>query len=128
MTKAAILELLNKYATVPNQSRTKTFIPPDCFEELAGKIIALKREKKPRNEFIPPSKEEVSQFFFENGYDPNQGIEAWKYYSDMNPPWTDSEGKPVRSWKSKCRVVWFKPQHKVDVNISSKDQKNNMVY
>ncbi|HOK66369.1 MAG TPA: hypothetical protein PLV55_06110 [Anaerohalosphaeraceae bacterium] len=29
----------------------------------------------------------------------------WKYYAvDADPPWTDSNGKPVRNWKQKLRT------------------------
>lgn len=117
MTKSQILDLLKQYATIPNQSKTKKFIPEDSFPELAGKILALKKEKK--GVFIPPSMEEVKLFFFENGYDPNKGIEVYKYYAEANPPWTDRNGNQVRSWKSKIRANWFRPEFRVDTNVQN---------
>lgn len=68
--------------------------------------------KKKRILLEPPTIEEVKAFFKENGFPESKAIEFHKYYSDGNPPWHDAHGSPVRSWKQKARVVWFKPENK----------------
>ena len=64
-----------------------------------------------KKQFIPPTQKEVSDYFFSNGYDPNKGIEFWKYYRDGEPAWHDGQGTPLHSWKQKARSVWFKPHN-----------------
>ena len=57
--------------------------------------------------FVPPTIEEFTAYCKENGF---EGIseKAYKYYADAVPPWTDKDGKEVRSWKQKLQGVWFK--------------------
>jgi uncharacterized protein YdaU (DUF1376 family) len=69
------------------------------------------RDKNVNNKFKIPSINEVKQFFIENGYTELSGEKAWNYYNDGN--WHDSSGKPVKSWKQKMRVVWFKDENKL---------------
>ena len=67
---------------------------------------------KKRKKFVPPNINEVIKFFIDNGYTKESAEKAFLYYSDGNPPWTDSRGKQVRGWKQKMRGVWFKPENK----------------
>jgi len=76
------------------------------------------KEKKPiyaslSIPYPPESIDEVIKFFIENGYTKESAINAFKYYEDQVPPWHDTNQKPVLSWKSKMRVVWFKPENKI---------------
>lgn len=64
-----------------------------------------------KKQFIPPTQKECSDYFFNNGYDPNKGVEFWKYYRDGEPAWHDGQGTPLHSWKQKARSVWFKPHN-----------------
>lgn len=68
-----------------------------------SKSVSIKKQ------FIPPTQKECSDYFFENGYDPNKGIEFWRFYNAGN--WTDSNGKQIVNWKQKCITVWFKPNN-----------------
>jgi len=78
------------------------------------------RTKEPKNNkktkakkvFAPPTIEEVIHFFYQNSYSVESAKTAFHYYADGNPPWTDSKGNEVRSWKQKMRAVWFKPENK----------------
>jgi predicted adenine nucleotide alpha hydrolase (AANH) superfamily ATPase len=78
------------------------------------------REEKRREEikeskkksFIPPTEQEVIQYFLDNGYTQESGIKAFRYYSAGN--WKDSEGKPVKNWKQKMQGVWFKDENKLN--------------
>lgn len=61
--------------------------------------------------FVPPSYEEFEEYCKENGYG-NIADRAFKGYSLSDPPWHDSQGKPVRSWKTKLHHVWFREENK----------------
>jgi hypothetical protein len=67
-----------------------------------------KKKSKRTKKFIPPTEGEVQEYFVENGYTAELAKTAFLYYEDGEPPWHDSSGKPVRSWKQKMRGVWFK--------------------
>ncbi len=51
--------------------------------------------------------EEVEKYCKANGYNVN-AAEFVRYYEAGDPPWTDTRGKPVRSWKQKLIAVWAK--------------------
>lgn len=69
--------------------------------------------KKEKAKFIPPTIEEVKEYFRQNGYSDEGATRFFKGYSEANPPWTDREGKQIRSWKTKAQQVWFKPENKL---------------
>ncbi len=119
MTKNILIALLTKYATIPNTSKTKLFISADSIDKIAGEIMNLTKVKKG---FIPPTIEEVIEFFKSNGYDPKKGEEVFKYYDEATPPWTDRNGDQVLSWKSKIRANWFRDEFKI------KETKDKMVH
>lgn len=62
-----------------------------------------------KKQLTPPIPKECSDYFFNNGYDPNAGIEFWKFYDAGK--WTDSNGKQIINWKQKAIAVWFKPHN-----------------
>ena len=72
---------------------------------------ANRAPKKP-NEFTPPTQEEVILYFVENGYTRDSAIKFHNYYSSGAPPWYDSIGHPIRSWKQKAQAVWFTEKNK----------------
>ena len=61
-----------------------------------------------------PSLEDVKKFFEENGYSLIIAEKAYVFYNEAN--WHDSNGKKVRNWKQKMRVVWFKEENKKIAN------------
>jgi len=71
-----------------------------------------KKKNKKKKKFIPPSVTDVINYFIENGYTEESAIHAFKYYSEGDPPWTDSRGNKVRGWKQKMRGVWFRDENK----------------
>jgi hypothetical protein len=91
-------------------------------EERKSKVKKSKVKETPHysknnlTEFKPPEKQEVIDFFKINGFSELKAIEFHKYYSEGNPPWHDQRGSPVRSWKQKARIVWFKPDQKEQSN------------
>ena len=82
----------------------------------------IAREKKiaRTKKFIPPTEEEMINYFRENGYSVESAKKAWKYYEAGN--WMDARGNAVRNWKQKALSVWFKPENekKRDYNAERK--------
>lgn len=85
--------------------------------------IVRKTESKPskaKKGFIPPSIEDVIKYFADNGYSEESAKKFHMSYSAGEPPWHDSQGKPVIAWKQKAINVWFKPE-----NLIKKQGGNN---
>lgn len=59
--------------------------------------------------FIPPTLEDVVRYFSENGYTEAAAQKAFRYYNEAD--WHDKNGDPVRNWKRKMNIVWFKPEN-----------------
>jgi predicted transcriptional regulator len=57
----------------------------------------------------PPTFEEWTEYCKEKGY---SGIanKTYEYYQNMN--WEDSQGNPLKNWKSKLLANWFKADNK----------------
>lgn len=119
MTKNQITAILNKFATVPNQSGTKKFIPSDKINEIAGEIMKLNK-----GSFVPPTLDEVKEFVKSKGYTEECAIKAWEYYDAMD--WHDRDDKPVKRWKGKIISNWLRPEYKI-VEKSSNAIQNGMV-
>lgn len=75
--------------------------------------------------FVPPTLLEVKNYFKEKGFSEQSAIRAFDYYNDADPPWTDRNGDPVRSWKSKMTAVWFKSENKSIETVKSVEQNDN---
>jgi hypothetical protein len=61
--------------------------------------------KKGRKVFRPPTLEEVKEYIRQNPELSNvNAYDFWKGYNDSDPPWIDTQGKPVRNWKLKLRT------------------------
>lgn len=73
---------------------------------------APKQPKAKAEAFVPPTKEEVEQFFVEHGYAKDLGTRAFKYYDLGN--WKNKEQKPVLNWKQTMISVWMKNNPKSD--------------
>jgi hypothetical protein len=84
-----------------------------------------KKEGSGEKTFQAPKFEEVEQYFLAHDYPSEVAHRAFDYYAEAQPPWTDSRGHPVRSWKSKMQAVWFKSENKTNGNNLRKGQGNN---
>jgi DNA-binding Lrp family transcriptional regulator len=71
------------------------------------------KRKSSANEFVPPTVDEVKQYFLEKGYSPSKGEQAFNYYNSND--WKDKNNKQVMNWKMKMQL-WFKPEDKIDVS------------
>jgi cell division protein FtsI/penicillin-binding protein 2 len=74
-------------------------------------IIDDNENKKSRavKKFIPPSCNDVIEYFKEKGYTEAAAIKAWNYYEAGE--WKDGKGTQVKNWKQKMQGVWFKPEN-----------------
>jgi len=94
----------------PNGSIIEDNIREDNIREDKSKnnnLLPKKQEKK----FVPPSKEEVINYFTENQYSKGAAEKAWMGYDVAN--WIDSNGKIIRNWKQKMIHVWFTDDNKI---------------
>lgn len=89
-----------------------------------GKESKSKGKVRESKVFVPPTLQMVKDFFKEKGYSEQSAIKAFDYYNDAEPPWTDRNGDPVRSWKSKMNAVWFKPENLDTTVVKSITDKN----
>lgn len=78
--------------------------------------------KRKKKKFIPPILDDVISYFTDNGYSEAGATQAFKYYDEADPPWTDSTGKKVRGWKQKFRGNWFRDEFLV----KEKERDNNI--
>lgn len=74
-------------------------------------LINKKEKVKKSSEFSPPKKEEVVEYFIQNGYTKEAGEKAFNYYNVAE--WKDAKENQVRNWKQKMIAVWFKPENKI---------------
>jgi hypothetical protein len=67
--------------------------------------------KEPKKKKSKATIEEVTAYVREKGYQVNP-VDFVEHYEEADPPWTDRDGRPVRSWKQKLRT-WhnFAMQH-----------------
>lgn len=63
--------------------------------------------------FIPPSLQNVIDYFIEKGYTESSARKAFDYYEAGS--WIDSKGNKVKNWKQKMQGVWFKPDNEIPV-------------
>ncbi len=61
--------------------------------------------------FVPPSIDEVIEYFTTNGYRKEIAARAFAHYDVAD--WHDSNGKKVKNWKQKVGTNWFKEEHKI---------------
>ncbi|MFP4017947.1 MAG: hypothetical protein ACLFUH_01750 [Bacteroidales bacterium] len=91
--------------------------------EIESERESEKGKKKP---FHPPSKEDIKEYFKENGYDPEIGEKAFNYYDSAN--WHDSKGNKIKNWKQKMQGVWFREEHKISKKKRKMSQEREIVF
>lgn len=60
--------------------------------------------------FVPPTLDEVKEYFKEKGYSAAGAQKAFDYYSVAD--WADGRGNKVKNWKQKMLANWFKDEYK----------------
>lgn len=86
------------------------------------------KERKKKKDFIPPSIQDIKTYFIENGYSETAAEKAFRYYEAGSPPWHDSKGNPVKSWKQKMQSVWFKDENRCVQKTESNNPNGVMDY
>lgn len=67
------------------------------------------KKRKRKTVFVPPTLEDVQKYLLENPkYSHVDASTFIEHYALAEPPWTDRDGRPVRSWKQKIISVWSK--------------------
>lgn len=74
----------------------------------------VKQKQKQKPKFIPPTENQVIEYFKENGYLVKIGKKAFKYYDVAS--WKDRNGDKVKNWKQKIIANWFKDENKDNSN------------
>lgn len=67
--------------------------------------------KPKKKKFIPPTLEEVKEFFRQKNFTESAAIKAFEYYEAGE--WKDRTGTPVINWKQKMIAVWFKHENSI---------------
>jgi hypothetical protein len=70
-----------------------------------------KEGKRNRKGFIPPTLDQVKEYFKEKGYKESVAIKMFDSYSVAD--WHDSQGNKVNNWKQKAINIWFKDENKL---------------
>lgn len=82
------------------------------FTNKEGKIVLQRvRNAGKTKEFIPPTLEQVKEFFKSEGYTEESAVKAYKYYDVAN--WYNSRGKKVLNWKQTMQANWMKEENKI---------------
>lgn len=70
-----------------------------------------KPPRTPKKKFIPPTLDQVKEYFLEKGYTEQAAKKAFDYYEAGD--WVDSKGNSIKSWKQKMNGVWFTDEHAI---------------
>lgn len=63
------------------------------------------KKKIYKKKFKSPSLKEFIQYIDENKLTISNPESLWHGYEDCDPPWHDTQGKPVKNWKMKLRTL-----------------------
>lgn len=89
-------------------------------------VVSKPKKSKPKAaqaaQAAQPSLDDIIKFFKDNGYRDDVAVNFYHYYNDAG--WHDSTGKPILSWKSKARVIWFKPENRIQQQGGQTYQRN----
>lgn len=82
------------------------------FTNKEGKIVLQRvRNAGKTKEFIPPTLEEVKDYFKKEGYKEEVAIRAFNHYAKGN--WHNSQGKKVKNWQQTMYTNWMKEENKI---------------
>lgn len=81
-----------------------------------------KKDKRKSKSFSPPSIEEFSKYFSDNGFSQELAQRAFNGYKVAE--WHGSDGKQIYNWKQKCQHVWFRSENKVNGKPKSQQTEN----
>ena len=83
-------------------------------------VRAYTDPEKKKEEFTPPTLEEVREYVKEKNY--NLDVEKFhRYYTESN--WRDARGKQVKNWKLKL-MVWDRPKYSKPIDNGKQPKKH----
>lgn len=103
----------------PKQSESK----PEANNNNNNNVNNNKKVNKNNNKkliFIPPTIDEVKEYFKEKGFSLHTAETAFYYYQNLD--WSDSKGNKIVNWKNKMISVWMKEEAKI------KPQSNQIIF
>ena len=85
-------------------------------------------KNNPNKKSAIPEKEEVVDYFLENGYSKQAANKMYNYYQasvedTQRQYWRDGNGNKVRNWKMKAQAVWFKPENEQQQSLTPSSHK-----
>lgn len=86
---------------------------------IGGKEVNQLGEKKKKKQNTPPTLEEVKTYFRQNNQTEKRAEEFYNWHERERKgrngrTWQDSQGRPVKVWKTKARQVWFRDEPKTN--------------
>lgn len=86
---------------------------------IGGKEVNQLGEKKKKKQNTPPTLEEVKTYFRDNNQTEKRAEEFYNWHERERKgrngrTWQDSQGRPVKVWKTKARQVWFRDEPKTN--------------
>lgn len=83
-----------------------------CFTKNGDKLILKSLGVGTRSKtFVPPTIEQVKEFFKIKGYVESAAEKFYEYYTLGN--WHDGKGHPIKNWQQKASAVWFREDNKI---------------
>ena len=104
--------LVDKNQTVDFPPSGKTEINALSSNNINALNSNNKKINKKEKTFVPPTIEEVVEYFLTKGYTKQAAELAYDYYAVAD--WVDSQGNHVRNWKQKMIAVWFKDEYRIN--------------
>ena len=103
--------VLGKHQHDKKQSHMKEHMTSHMEDVIVNEIVSvIKKEKRSERTFLPPTINEVINYFIQNGF--SEALARRVYESYHVADWHDSQGKKIKNWKQKCLQVWFKESNK----------------
>lgn len=111
--------IVEKDNTIPD-SKTDTSLFEGNKEDggASSEKKKTKRKAPVKKAFVPPTLQEVKDYFELKGYNQATAIKAFDYYEAGD--WHDAKGLKIIAWKQKMISSWFKEENKAQPTIESK--------
>ena len=110
--------LRNRYESVTPETETEA----ETETELdAKKTNPERRKSQPKPAYLAPPTEEEFRAYCRQKNMAHVASHIWDHYTLSNPPWHDSRGTPVISWKQKVLTNWRRYAEEARARITAED-------
>lgn len=129
-TTRGLIITVCKYDTYQNpknyenrtESHNRTTTEPQSSDTIYEEREEVKKGRRKAAPFVPPTVEEVKEYFKEHGYREDVAVRAYGTYAPAD--WHDTKGNKILNWKSKMNAVWFRDEHKATATGTAYKNKN----